>query len=79
MSISVVCILIVMSLNVVIAELRSIQITSTKIPFCFFLAFSFIIVVISSSLDNSVLNSSTCTTLGMLSLGVLLILIEENV
>jgi len=66
MSISVVCILIVMSLNVVIDELRNSQIASIKIPFCFFLAFSFIIVVISSCLDNSVLNSSTCTTLGLL-------------
>ena len=66
MSISIVCILTVMSLNVVIAELRSIQIASIKIPFCFFLAFSFIIVVISSSLDNSALNSSTCITLGKL-------------
>lgn len=65
MSVSIICIVIVIIFNCVIDELRNNQITGIKIPMCFFLAVSFAITLFSSKFRELIINSSTCLILGL--------------
>ena len=66
MSISVVCIFIYIIFHCVIDELRSNHSTALKIPFCFFLALSFAIVIIICSFRHLLIETSSCIILGLL-------------
>ena len=66
MSVSVVCIVLIIIINCSVEELRTNHVTAIKIPFFFFLALSFSIVVVSSSFHDVFVNSSSCIVLGLL-------------
>ena len=67
MSISIVCIVIIIICNCASDELRNNHVTAIKIPFFFFLALSFLIVVVRNKHHASlVTNTSGCIITGLL-------------
>ena len=67
MSISIVCIVIIIVCNCASDELRNNHVTAIKIPFFFFLALSFLIVVVRNKHHASlVTNTSGCIITGLL-------------
>merc|ERR1712110_1222044 len=67
MSISIVCIVIIIVCNCASDELRNNHVTAIKIPFFFFLALSFLIVVVRNKFhENLLTNTSGCIITGLL-------------
>ena len=67
MSISIVCIIIIIACNCASDELRNNHVTAIKIPFFFFLALSFLIVVVRNKLHASLVShTSACVITGLL-------------
>ena len=66
MSISVFCIFVYMILHCIPEELRTNHSTAIKIPFCFFLALSYIIVIVITTFRSILISSSSCIILGLL-------------
>merc|ERR1712110_31652 len=66
MSISTVCIVIIIVCNCASDELRNNPVTAIKIPFLFFLALSFLIVVVRNKFhDGFVINTTGCIITGL--------------
>ena len=67
MSISIVCIVIIIVCNCASDELRNNHVTAIKIPFFFFLALSFLIVVVRNKFhENLLTHTSGCIITGLL-------------
>ena len=67
MSISILCIIIIIACNCASDELRNTHVTAIKMPFLFFLALSFLIVVVRSKLHASLVShTGACVMAGLL-------------
>ena len=66
LSISIVCIIIIITINCASEELRNIPVTAIKIPLLFFLALTFLLWLINEKFRRSLRSSNSCVFVGFI-------------